>query len=354
VLKTAEIGNHVDTAQYDAQLPQLRTDLLNAQFDLRSADFPVIILVSGDARLGARQLAHLLNEWLDARFVETHLFPPPTEEELERPSFWRYWRRLPPRGQTAIFVGGTTQYAIDDAARGRIDDAEFDRRAARMLHWERSLVDDGALLLKFWLHLPKKEHRRRLAEAKKRPDVYWRVDERDWRIYEQYDAAVPYVERWLRRTSSHRAPWRVVEATDPRYRNLVVGRALASAISSRLAAAATRRPLGDGDGAFVPPPRELTGSRSAPVPAAISNAKPSTSMAGGRSGEACRDHPSLRRVRTRRGSGRPSRIVSRRMARAGRPRNTGEPPHTSAERRSRPSARSAASVGRPPASLTAP
>jgi polyphosphate:AMP phosphotransferase len=238
----------------------LRTDLLNAQFDLRDADFPVIIMISGDDRLGAREVANLLNEWLDARFVDTHLFPPPTEEELERPGFWRYWRRLPRRGETAIFVGGTTQFAIDDAARGTIDEAEFDRRANRILRWERALIDDGALFLKFWLHLPKKEHRHRLAEAKKHPNVYWRVNERDWRIYAQYDAAVPYVERWLRRTSSHQAPWNVIESTDPRYRNSAIGRTVAAAISGRLAtkARAADRPLGGG--VFIPPRVEMAGS----------------------------------------------------------------------------------------------
>jgi polyphosphate:AMP phosphotransferase len=260
VLKTAEIGNRIAKAEYDGQVGPLRTALLNAQFDLRDADFPVVIMVSGDDRLGAREVANLLNEWLDARFVDTHLFPPPTEEELERPRFWRYWRRLPPRGQSAVFVGGTTQFAIDDAARGSIDEAEFDRRANRILYWERALVDDGALFLKFWLHLPKNEHRRRLAEAKKHPHVYWRVNERDWRIYEQYDAAVPFAERWLRRTSSHWAPWNVIESTDWRYRNLAIGRAVAAAITARLAVetSGAERPLGEGR--FIPPRLEMAGS----------------------------------------------------------------------------------------------
>ncbi|MCB0947148.1 MAG: hypothetical protein KDB49_20240, partial [Mycobacterium sp.] len=106
MLEVSEVGNMVGKAEFKAALPDLRVGLINAQYDLRNADFPVIIWIAGDDRLAANALVNRLNEWLDSRFIDTRVFADPTEEEMQRPQLWRLWRSLPPRGRAAFFVGG--------------------------------------------------------------------------------------------------------------------------------------------------------------------------------------------------------------------------------------------------------
>jgi polyphosphate:AMP phosphotransferase len=235
MFEAAEVGNRVSKKVFDRQEGRLRVDLLNAQFDLQKADFSVVVLIVGDDRIGCNEVVNLLHEWMDARYMDTRVFGAQTEEERQRPPLWRVWRALPPKGRVGLLVGGVGQ-PIAARLRGDIDDETLDRRLERLARMMRDLVEDGTLVLKFWLHLPKKEHRRRLKAAKKHPAAHWRVDETEWEIYEAYDRARPIAERFLRKTNSADAPWHVVESTDRHYRDLTVTRTLLTALQGRFRA----------------------------------------------------------------------------------------------------------------------
>ncbi len=256
MFEAAELGSQVSKQDYEAEVPRLRVDLINAQYELRKADFPVLIVLVGDDRPGCSALVNLLNAWMDARFVQTHVFGSLAEEERERPRFWRYWRALPGRGELAIFTGVWVLGTLGERLEDRIDDATLERRLAHMERFERELVDDGALVLKFWLHLPRKEFKKRLKRAKKDPDAEWRVDEADRWIGKRWDEVAGLAERLIRRTDAGPAPWRVVESTDVRHRNLTVARAILAALQARLAAPEA------GASASAPAPEPVTLAKS--------------------------------------------------------------------------------------------
>ncbi len=240
MLEAAEIGRTQSRKTYESRLPALRVDLLNAQFDLREASFPVILLVAGDDWIGCNELINVLHEWMDARFLQTNAFGRPSEEERERPRFWRYWRTLPGRGEVGLFVSAWPENAIADRLRKKEGKAGFERRLDHISRFEETLVAEGALLLKFWLHLPKKELQKRLARARKKPNEHWRVGAVDGSIFENWDRFMPLAERLLSRTSTGAAPWHVVESTDERYRNLTVAETILRALRERLATADER------------------------------------------------------------------------------------------------------------------
>ena len=156
MFEAAEVGHKVRKAEYETLVPQLRVDLVNAQYDLRTADFPVIIVIAGNDRAGCNDALRKLHEVMDARFMQTNALGPPTEEELERPRFWRYWRRLPPRGRIGIFLGAWVASLIRERFDSTLDPAQVRQRIDHIRRFEEHLVNDGALILKFWLHLPKK------------------------------------------------------------------------------------------------------------------------------------------------------------------------------------------------------
>jgi polyphosphate:AMP phosphotransferase len=235
VFDAAEVGNSVSKADYEARAPQLRVDLINAQYDLKqAAAFPVVVVLTGDDRGGVNETLNVLHEWMDARYLRTRAFRPPSDEERERPRFWRYWRVLPRKGNLALFVGDWSTSLIVDRLARQLSDAEWARGTEHAERLEQALVDDGALLLKFWIHLSKKEMKKRLERAKKDDGAALRVDELDRQIYENYDAVIPVAEELLRRTSSGAAPWQVIEGTDPHYRDLAVAEGILAALRGRL------------------------------------------------------------------------------------------------------------------------
>ncbi|MCX6023480.1 MAG: polyphosphate:AMP phosphotransferase, partial [Chloroflexi bacterium] len=233
---SAELGHKVEKAEYQRQAALLREELLEAQYSLREApDFPVIILIGGVDGGGKGETVNLLNEWMDPRHIETHAMGAPTDEEQERPPMWRFWRALPPKGKIGIFFGSWYSQPIEGSAYGQTRDGDFDRSMQEIVHFERMLAAEGALILKFWFHLSKKQQRRRLETLEADPKTRWRVNETDWKHAKLYDAFRGAAERALRQTSVGWAPWTVIEGADPAYRSLTTGRAILGALNRRLA-----------------------------------------------------------------------------------------------------------------------
>ena len=242
MLENLEKPTNPTRDEYEGRLPSLRTSLLNTQFDLRQAPFPVLILLAGNDFIGCNAMVNLLHEWMDARYVKTRVFGRPTEEERERPRFWRYWNVLPANGQIGLYVGAWPQAAIADRGLGRISRASFEQRLDHIARFENTLVDQGALVLKFWLQIPKKELRKRVERAQKDPDRNWRVGENEFTIYENWSRFLPLAERLLKHSQDGLAPWQVIHSSRERHRNLEVAETIQARIQQRLESPATSPP----------------------------------------------------------------------------------------------------------------
>ncbi len=234
MFEAAELGHKVPKADYEARVPELRTELLALQQRLRQADFPVIAVVAGVDGAGKGETVNLLNEWMDPRWILTRGFDTPSDEERERPAYWRFWRALPPRGRMGLFVGSWYTDPLLERVYRRIDDDELDRRLERAADFERTLAMEGALILKFWLHLSKAAQKKRFKKLEKDPLLHWKVTEQDWQHWRLYQRFVAAAERIIMRTSAPHAPWHIVEGVDERYRNLTVGETLREALARRL------------------------------------------------------------------------------------------------------------------------
>ncbi len=235
MFESAELGHKLDKATYDAEVPVLREALLEAQMELaKQAKFPVVILIGGVDGAGRGETVNLLNEWMDPRFVQTHGMGDPSDEELDRPMMWRFWRELPPKGRIGIFLGSWYTWPILNRVRGVTKNAELDQSLERAKKLEQMLVDEGALVLKFWMHLSKEKQEKRLKSLEKDPKTRWRVTKRDWEHYTLYEKFNAVNERVIRHTSTADAPWTIVEGYDARYRSLTVGKIILGALKKRM------------------------------------------------------------------------------------------------------------------------
>jgi len=233
MFETLEVGKRIKSSEFNELELPLRQKLLQAQFDLADRDYPVIILVAGLDGSGKGSLVHRLNEWMDSRGIETNTFWEHSDEEESRPFFWRFWRRLPARGQIGMFLGSwynkPAQCAVDQEMGGE----EFSLYCKQIEAFERMLSDDGALIIKLWLHVSRKAQRLQLEEAAPAKQQNPRVTDRPYDLHGKYDRAIEVSEQLILATDSSHSPWHLIEAQDRRYRDISAGEIILKAMLAR-------------------------------------------------------------------------------------------------------------------------
>ena len=240
-----------------------RADLLGAQHQLRKQGAgPVLVVLAGPEAVDRGNLAKELNAWMDPRWLKTWAWGEASDEERERPWFWRYWRALPPRGLVALYLSGWYGPPILELAKKRCRKAAFDRRMQRVAGFEKAMVDDGAVVVKIWLHVDKKAQRERLKAFQADPLRRWRAGRDRWRRLRRHSAVVKAWKRAVRLTETPAAPWLVIDDSDAARRMERVAATVRDAI---------HRALNDAGGAPPAAPAASDGPPAAtPAPAAPS------------------------------------------------------------------------------------
>ncbi len=236
MFESAELGHTIDKDTFKKEVPKLRAALLDAQYDmLEKKQFPVVILISGVDGSGKGETINLLYSWMDPRHISTLAFSAPTDEERARPYMWRYWRALPPKGKVGIFAGSWYSQPITDRITGKMRRSEMDQVMDDINRFEAMLVNEGALVLKFWFHLSRDGQKQRLKALEKDPRTAWRVTKASYERLKTYDKLQEVAGHVLRVTNTAHAPWIIVEGTDDNYRSLTVGHIVLDAVQKRLA-----------------------------------------------------------------------------------------------------------------------
>ncbi|MDA4848389.1 polyphosphate:AMP phosphotransferase [Hoeflea poritis] len=235
MFETAELGRTIAKAEFKRMAPNLRQELLELQDTLhKSKLFPVILVFAGVDGGGKGETVSLLNAWMDPRWLITRAYDGDGDGDWSRPEFWKYWRDLPPRGRIGMFLSAWYSRPMLDRVFERTDEATFVNQLERIVGFERALARDGALILKFWMHLSRDAQENRLKNLENDPLTAARVTERDWEHWRIYDRFIGAAEQLVSRTNRGIAPWTVVEGTDANYRAVTVSTILRDAIAHRL------------------------------------------------------------------------------------------------------------------------
>jgi polyphosphate:AMP phosphotransferase len=231
MFEIAEVGRTVSRKDFKKAAPLVRQELLELQQRLlKEKGFRTILVFAGVDGAGKSDSVALLNQWMDARWLSTCAYDEPTNSEKDRPEFWRYWRDLPPRGRIGMFLSAWYSQPVLDRVYGAIDDSAFLKHLERILAFETALAEEGALIVKFWMHLSHEEQEKRLKSLEDDPLALARVSEKDWAHWRIYDRFIEAAEQVVARTNIGKASWTIVEGADPNYRSLKVTSTLLDAL----------------------------------------------------------------------------------------------------------------------------
>jgi polyphosphate:AMP phosphotransferase len=238
MLETLDLDKSIEKPAFDKSFRELRDTLRGLQQQAYDAKVPVLVVFEGWDAAGKGDSIERLVGRLDPRGYKVHPIYTPLEEERLRPFLWRFWTKIPGRGEIAVFDRSWYRRVLNDWVEGEVSRTEVEEAYDEINQFERMLADDGMVIVKFWLHISEDEQRKRFKKIEKSKYDSWRITKQDWEAHKQYDEYLEAAERMLERTATAYAPWTIVEATDKYYRRIKVFKTLIDAIQTALNARA--------------------------------------------------------------------------------------------------------------------
>ncbi len=162
--------------------------------------------------------------------VQVHAFKAPTQEDLDHDFLWRVHKVVPPLGTIGIFNRSHYEDVLVVRVHDLVKPKVWKDRFKQINQFERTLVKNNTILLKFFLHISADEQKKRLEERLADPTRYWKFSMHDVEERRYWDDYQKAYEDALEKCSTKHAPWHIVPADHKWYRNLVVAEAIVKAL----------------------------------------------------------------------------------------------------------------------------
>lgn len=214
MLDTIDLSLSLDRASYVREMTRRQVQLRELGYQVYQRKRPVILLFEGWDAAGKGGAIKRITEKLDPRGYVVYPISAPQGEDKTRHYLYRFWRRLPERGQIAIFDRSWYGRVLVERVEGFAKEEEWKRAYKEINSFERQLRDFGAVVAKFWIHISREEQLRRFEERQRIGYKEWKLTDEDWRNRDKWGLYEEAVEEMLVRTSTRTAPWCVVEGND--------------------------------------------------------------------------------------------------------------------------------------------
>ena len=234
MLEKVDLDTSLGKKEYKQLMPGLRNRLYALQKASWDHKIPVVIIFEGWDAAGKGTSIRTLTARLDPRGFKLYPIRAARTYEKKRPWLWRYWLKLPGRGEWAIFDRSWYGRVLVERVDGLTPEEEWRRAYRDIVDFERTISDDGCLIIKFWLHISKPEQKKRYKKLIQDPLTAWQVTAEDWDHHSKYDDYMLAVEEMLERTITEWGPWTIVEATDRYHTHVKIFQTIISALEERL------------------------------------------------------------------------------------------------------------------------
>ena len=198
------------------RLAQLRLTLGGLIGEKRLGPPLAVVFEGWDASGKGGAIKRLTNP-LDPRHVRVAQFAAPTADEKRHHFLGRFWPALPGWGGMTVFDRSWYGRVLVERVEGFASEEEWGRAYGEIDDFERSLADEGTIIVKLWLHVSSEEQLKRFEAREKDPLKSWKLTDEDWRNREKRPQYEEAVEEMLERTDRPHAPWHVVAGDSKRF-----------------------------------------------------------------------------------------------------------------------------------------
>src|ERR1039458_1227142 len=234
MLETVDLTRALDRDAYVREVTRRQIQLRELGYQIYLRKRPVVIAFEGWDAGGKGGAIKRITEKLDPRGYVVYPIAAPQGEDKTRHYLYRFWRRLPERGQIAIFGRSWSRPLLVERVEGFAKEEAWKRAFKEINSFERQLKDFGTILEKGWNHIHREEECRRCEERKAIGYKSWKLTEEDWRNRQKWSVYEEAVEEMLVKTSTKTAPWCLVEGNDKYWARVKVLSGLVEILSAEL------------------------------------------------------------------------------------------------------------------------
>ncbi|MBN2423693.1 MAG: hypothetical protein JXB44_01620 [Calditrichaceae bacterium] len=217
MLKDTDLSQKISKEEYKSNEKELEYKLARLQRRARELKIPVIIVFEGWDAAGKGTLINDLILPLDPRGFSVYSTFTPNQEEALRPFLWRFWRHIPRRDRMTIYDRSWYQMVLNERVLGHVKKKELPEIFDDICSFERQLADDGVVIIKFFLHISRKEQKKRFKKLRENSCTEWRVTKEDLKQNKRYDKILAAADEMLAESDSAFAPWTIIAAHDRRF-----------------------------------------------------------------------------------------------------------------------------------------
>jgi polyphosphate kinase 2 (PPK2 family) len=214
MLETLDLKKKLPRGKYVEELTRRQIQLRELGWQIYRQKRPVVIVFEGWDAAGKGGAIKRITEKIDPRGYVVYPISAPQGEDKTRHYLYRFWRRLPERGQVAIFDRSWYGRVLVERVEGFASEAEWKRAYKEINAFERQLRDDGAILAKYWIHISRDEQLRRFKERETTGYKAWKLTDEDWRNRGKWPEYEHAVNDMILKTSTRTAPWFLIEGND--------------------------------------------------------------------------------------------------------------------------------------------
>ncbi len=228
ILDKLDLSLRLDREQYAKRLEDEQRRLLQLRLHLGgqmgdgTGGPGLLVVFEGPDAAGKGGAIKAIVGHLDPRHYDVINYAAPTKAEKRHHFLWRFYRELPGLGEMAVFDRSWYGRVLVERIEGYASEAEWKRAYDSIVEFEKSLVAEGLILVKFWIHISDDEQLRRFEGRRDDPLKRWKLTDEDWRNRDknrQYDDAA---EKMFASTSHADAPWEVIAGEQKRYARIAV------------------------------------------------------------------------------------------------------------------------------------
>ncbi len=214
ILDGLDLSQSLEREDYKRRLKEEQQRLTDLTLSRKFEDRSLVVAFEGNDAAGKGGGIRRIVQALDPRMMRVIPIAAPSTEEKEQPYLWRFWRHVPQKGRITIFDRTWYGRVLVERVEGFCSEADWRRAYQEIRFFESELTDFGAVMVKFWLALDKKEQLRRFKEREKVGYKRYKITDEDWRNRRKWNVYAEAVHDMVDETSTSYAPWTLVEAND--------------------------------------------------------------------------------------------------------------------------------------------